>query len=156
MTKNRNKGLTTFMFILLSTAVSSCCNCGEHNGDKPAQSPNKEKSVGGDNVNIENNGCGTVIYNKNGRVCYMDGNGNLYNENGELIYTSGNGNNTSSRNSGTENWNRGTKHYQKKVVKEEEKEKVEEEKVEEKKPEEPKTYTGTLVIDVYHQNCNSY
>ena len=37
-----------------------------------------------------------------------------------------------------------------------EEKKPEEKKPEEKKPEEPKTYTGISVIDVYHQNCNSY
>lgn len=134
-------------------------NCGDC-GKQEREPKRVEEYIGGDNVHIEN-GCGTVVYSKNASVIYMDGNGNLYNEKGELIYTSGNGNNTASRSGGTQNQGTGQKPYQKKVVKKVEEEKVEEEKVEEKKPEEkkpeePKTYTGISVIDVYHQNCNSY
>ncbi len=140
--------LLSVTFGVMGCNSKNCCDCGKQKSDpKPV-----EKCVEGDNVHIEN-GCGTVIYNKNGSVVYMDGNGNLYNGNGELIYTDGNGNNVSSRNSGTENWNRGQKPYQKKVVKKVEDKKQEEQKQEEQKPEEPKKYTGTLVLDVYHQNC---
>ena len=119
---------------------NNCGDCGKQEREPKRVDTVYVKYVDGDCVHIEN-GCGTVIYNKNG----------------EVVYTEGNGNNSSSRNSGTENWERGQRPYQKKVVKKVEEKREEEKKPEEKKPEELKTYTGTLVIDVYHEkNCNSY
>ncbi|MBO7560407.1 MAG: hypothetical protein J6T27_04615 [Alphaproteobacteria bacterium] len=91
----KNKGLTTFKFILLSTGlgmlVSGCCDC-----NKPVPAPKtvfvKEYHVGGDMINIEG-------------------------DNNDVNFTKGNGNNVASRSGGTQNQGRVVKPRPKPVKK---------------------------------------
>ena len=98
----KNKGLTTFKFILLSTGlgmlVSGCCRCKCCDCNKPVPAPKKdtvfvkEYHVGGDMINIEG-------------------------DNNDVNFTKGNGNNVASRSGGTQNQGRVVKPRPKPVKK---------------------------------------
>ena len=140
----KNNGIkTAFELILLAVAVQGC-NCCDCKNRKKNCAPKRdtvyvvkeiikerEYHVGGDMINIEG-------------------------DNNDVNLTKGNGNNTSARNSGTENWGRGTRPQPKKVVKKPvEQPKTEPEQKTEPKPEVTEESTCTVVI-TWEDACRQY
>lgn len=80
------------------------CKRGCTDCDKPVVEPKKEVVIVRDTVVVEQ-------YNVGGDMVNVKGNNN------DVNFTKGNGNNVSSRNSGTQTWERATRPQPKKVVK---------------------------------------